>query len=121
LRSRSTRIVSTTTFPATEQGPGIAANVSVAAEPPQNWKGPYLRDSSVPMDPWGRPCVYVSPGIARPRRTTSTRWAKMGNGRRWRRRHLLLEWACAAVEGTRMDRVRISGGIAQRLLRSRHG
>jgi len=26
-----------------------------------NWDGPYLK-KSVPMDPWGRPYVYVSPG-----------------------------------------------------------
>ena len=26
----------------------------------QGWKGPYMKD--VPMDPWGRPYVYVSPG-----------------------------------------------------------
>lgn len=26
------------------------------------WKGPYLKDS-IPIDPWGRPYVYRSPGI----------------------------------------------------------
>ena len=29
------------------------------------WRGPYLRQA-VPLDPWGRPYVYVSPGIANP-------------------------------------------------------
>jgi general secretion pathway protein G len=27
-----------------------------------NWNGPYLKSSSVPNDPWGRPYVYASPG-----------------------------------------------------------
>jgi general secretion pathway protein G len=26
-----------------------------------NWHGPYLKDSKVPMDPWGRPFVYHTP------------------------------------------------------------
>ena len=26
------------------------------------WNGPYLKGSSVPNDPWGRPYVYRSPG-----------------------------------------------------------
>ena len=26
------------------------------------WKGPYLR-KELPNDPWGRPYVYVSPGV----------------------------------------------------------
>ena len=30
----------------------------------QGWKGPYMKD--VPMDPWGRPYVYVSPGRNNP-------------------------------------------------------
>lgn len=27
----------------------------------QNWKGPYL-EHSIPLDPWGNPYVYQSPG-----------------------------------------------------------
>lgn len=27
-----------------------------------NWNGPYLRKKKVPLDPWGKPYVYVSPG-----------------------------------------------------------
>lgn len=30
------------------------------------WRGPYLR-KEVPLDPWGRPYVYRSPGVANPR------------------------------------------------------
>lgn len=37
-----------------------------AAEPrPRNWRGPYLR-REVPLDPWGNPYIYVSPGEANP-------------------------------------------------------
>lgn len=30
------------------------------------WNGPYLRGNGVPMDPWGRPYLYRSPGQGRP-------------------------------------------------------
>ena len=30
----------------------------------QGWKGPYMKE--VPMDPWGKPYVYVSPGRNNP-------------------------------------------------------
>lgn len=32
---------------------------------PLNWRGPYLR-KDVPLDPWGRPYVYVAPGVTNP-------------------------------------------------------
>jgi general secretion pathway protein G len=31
----------------------------------RNWRGPYLR-KAVPLDPWGRPYVFVSPGQRNP-------------------------------------------------------
>jgi general secretion pathway protein G len=37
-----------------------------AGDPPaRNWRGPYLR-KPVPLDPWGRPYVYTSPGEENP-------------------------------------------------------
>ena len=47
-------------FPTTEQG--LAA---LRAKPntnplPENWNGPYIERA--PLDPWGRPYIYVSPG-----------------------------------------------------------
>jgi general secretion pathway protein G len=55
-------------FPTTQQGllslreiPGADA----AGELPRNWRGPYL-SRTVPLDPWGRPYVYLAPGIAKP-------------------------------------------------------
>jgi len=51
-------------FPSTEQGLESLRSVP-PADPQPNWKGPYLRQL-VPLDPWGRPYVYVSPGVANP-------------------------------------------------------
>ncbi|HTI63793.1 MAG TPA: type II secretion system major pseudopilin GspG [Gemmatimonadaceae bacterium] len=52
------------TVPTTEQGLEALRSLPVS-DPPANWKGPYLRQL-VPLDPWGRPYVYVSPGLANP-------------------------------------------------------
>lgn len=30
------------------------------------WNGPYLRGNGVPMDPWGKPYIYRSPGQGHP-------------------------------------------------------
>ncbi len=52
-------------FPTTEQGLDALRALPSAGDPPKNWKGPYLRQL-IPMDPWGKPYVYVSPGVANP-------------------------------------------------------
>lgn len=52
-------------FPTTEQGLESLRTIPVAGSPPQNWKGPYLRQL-VPLDPWARAYVYVSPGLVNP-------------------------------------------------------
>jgi general secretion pathway protein G len=52
-------------FPTTQQGLDALRMIPVVGTPPVNWKGPYLRQN-VPLDPWRRPYVYVSPGIANP-------------------------------------------------------
>ena len=52
-------------YPTTDQGLA-ALNDKPASEPrPPNWRGPYLR-KDVPLDPWGRPYVYRSPGERNP-------------------------------------------------------
>jgi general secretion pathway protein G len=51
-------------FPTTEQGLEALRTIP-SADPPPSWKGPYLRQV-VPLDPWGRPYVYLSPGAANP-------------------------------------------------------
>lgn len=45
-------------FPSTEEG--LAALTTKPANA-SKWNGPYL-DKSVPVDPWGRPYIYRSPG-----------------------------------------------------------
>jgi general secretion pathway protein G len=48
------------TFPTTGQGLS-ALRVRPNTNPiPQSWNGPYLEKE--PVDPWGRPYVYASPG-----------------------------------------------------------
>lgn len=50
-------------FPTTEQGLA-ALRVKPSTNPlPANWNGPYIEKD--PLDPWGHPYVYVSPGVHR--------------------------------------------------------
>ena len=51
-------------YPTTEQGLN-ALWEKPTTDPPANWRSPYLR-KPVPMDPWGRPYVYLFPGQANP-------------------------------------------------------
>jgi general secretion pathway protein G len=55
----------TDTYPTSEQGLAALRTQPTAGEPPRNWRGPYLR-KEVPLDPWGRPYMYVAPGRANP-------------------------------------------------------
>lgn len=52
-------------YPATTQG--LAALRERPSGEPQsrNWRGPYLR-KAIPLDPWGRPYTYKSPGDVNP-------------------------------------------------------
>jgi general secretion pathway protein G len=52
-------------YPATEQGLAALRVTPLTGEPARNWRGPYLR-RAVPIDPWGRSYVYLSPGIENP-------------------------------------------------------
>ncbi len=45
-------------YPTTEEG--LQVLVTAPSNDP-NWAGPYLK-KAVPLDPWGRPYVYVQPG-----------------------------------------------------------
>lgn len=48
------------TFPSTTQGL-VALRVKPTSNPvPQSWNGPYIEKD--PVDPWGRPYGYASPG-----------------------------------------------------------
>src|SRR5215218_5047212 len=51
-------------YPATEQGlESLWEKPTI--DPPANWRSPYLR-KPVPLDPWGRPYAYLSPGQVNP-------------------------------------------------------
>lgn len=52
-------------YPATAQGL-VALRERPAGDPAaRNWRGPYVR-KTIPLDPWGRPYVYTSPGKVNP-------------------------------------------------------
>lgn len=48
-------------YPATEQGLDALIREPASEPKPRNWRGPYLR-KELPLDPWGRPYLYRSPG-----------------------------------------------------------
>ena len=48
-------------YPTTEQGLSALREKPTRAPAPTNWRGPYLR-KDVPLDPWGKPYIYRSPG-----------------------------------------------------------
>ncbi|HEX9485259.1 MAG TPA: type II secretion system major pseudopilin GspG [Gemmatimonadaceae bacterium] len=52
-------------FPTTTQGLDALRMPPQQGDAVSNWRGPYLRQT-IPLDPWGRPYVYVSPGISNP-------------------------------------------------------
>jgi len=52
-------------YPTTAQGLETLRSEPLVEPRPQNWRGPYLR-RAVPLDPWGNPYVFVSPGEANP-------------------------------------------------------
>lgn len=51
----------TGSYPTTEQGLQALRERPTRSPVPSNWRGPYLR-KDVPLDPWGRPYLYTSPG-----------------------------------------------------------
>lgn len=48
-------------YPSTAQGLDALWTAPTVEPRPMNWRGPYLR-KQVPLDPWGAPYIYVSPG-----------------------------------------------------------
>jgi general secretion pathway protein G len=51
-------------YPTTEQGLEALVQKPATGAVTGNWReGGYLEKGKVPQDPWGRPYVYVSPGI----------------------------------------------------------
>lgn len=52
-------------YPSSTQGLAALRAKPVTGDVPPAWRGPYLR-KEVPPDPWGRPYVYVAPGVVNP-------------------------------------------------------
>ena len=52
-------------YPTTEQGLQALQEQPTHEPLPLNWRGPYLK-KAVPLDPWGRPYIYKSPGEHNP-------------------------------------------------------
>ncbi len=52
-------------YPSTSQGLEALRAKPVGDPDARNWRGPYLK-KTVPLDPWGRPYVYKSPGDVNP-------------------------------------------------------
>ena len=51
-------------YPTTEQGLSALIEEPSSGDVPPNWKeGGYLVKKRMPVDPWGNPYMYVSPGI----------------------------------------------------------
>ena len=48
-------------YPSTTQGLAALRARPVGEPEARNWRGPYLR-KEIPLDPWGRPFIYKSPG-----------------------------------------------------------
>ncbi len=51
-------------YPTTEQGLNALVEKPATEPVPKRWKeGGYLEKKKIPLDPWGNPFVYVSPGV----------------------------------------------------------
>jgi general secretion pathway protein G len=48
-------------YPSTAEG--LQALVAAPASKAEQWRGPYLADGKIPLDPWGEPYVYRYPGV----------------------------------------------------------
>ena len=48
-------------YPSTAQGLAALRDKPVGDPEARSWRGPYLR-KAIPLDPWGRPYVFKSPG-----------------------------------------------------------
>jgi general secretion pathway protein G len=51
-------------YPTTQEGLGALLDAPAGLN---NWRGPYLDQTSLPRDPWGNPYVYRQPGERNPR------------------------------------------------------
>ena len=59
-------------FPSTAEG--LQALITAPANKADRWRGPYLQDNKLPVDPWGEPYQYRYPGAKN--KTTYDLWSK---------------------------------------------
>ena len=52
-------------YPSTTQGLEALRAMPQGETGVRNWRGPYLK-KAIPLDPWGRPYIYKSPGDKNP-------------------------------------------------------
>ncbi len=51
-------------YPSTEQGLQALVEKPTTGRIPERWReGGYLEQKKIPLDPWGNPYVYISPGL----------------------------------------------------------
>ncbi len=51
-------------YPSTEQGLATLVERPTTGQIPQKYReGGYLEQKKVPLDPWGNPYIYISPGV----------------------------------------------------------
>ena len=51
-------------YPGTEQGLAALVERPISGQIPQKYReGGYLEQKKIPLDPWGNPYMYISPGI----------------------------------------------------------
>ena len=51
-------------YPSTDQGLQALIELPKSGKVPNKWRsGGYLEKGKVPLDPWGKPFVYLSPGV----------------------------------------------------------
>jgi general secretion pathway protein G len=52
-------------YPSTAQGLEALRTLPAGEPTARDWRGPYIR-KPIPLDPWGRPYIYKSPGEKNP-------------------------------------------------------
>ena len=48
-------------YPTTAQG--LQALITAPGDKAERWRGPYLQEAKLPVDPWGEPYQYRYPGV----------------------------------------------------------
>jgi general secretion pathway protein G len=57
----------TGSYPSTDEGLDALINPPGSLKDPTKWKGPYMRQKQIPIDPWGTPYKYQYPGQGGPK------------------------------------------------------